>query len=120
MHTTEPAAAPRAWSTVALVLLGPLAVWAGTVLVGSAFAADSLPAGQCEGIGWGCTLTPRDSLLIVGVVLGAIVVPIATVIAAVVARCSSTETEIRNLTLLLGLYAGATLVFVAAVASSTA
>ena len=120
MHSTEPAAALRPWSTAALVLLGPLAVWIGTVLIGSAFAADSLPAGQCEGIGWGCTLTPRDSVLFVGVALGAIVVPIATVIAAVVARCSSTETAGRNLSLLLGLYTAATLVFVAAVASSTA
>jgi hypothetical protein len=119
MHTSEPTAAPRARSTLALVLLGPLAVWIGTVLFGSAFAADSLPEGQCEGIGWGCTLTPRDTLLITGMVLGVVVVPIATVIAAVVARCSSTETEIRNVVLLLGLYAGATLVFVAAVASSS-
>jgi hypothetical protein len=102
------------------VLLGPLAIWAGAVLGGSALATDALPAGQCEGIGWGCTLTPRDSLIFAGVVLGVVVVPIATAVAAVVAHCSSIQTEHRNLGVLLGLYAGATLVLVTLAVSSTA
>lgn len=34
------------------------------------------PNGQCQGIGWGCTPTPRDSALLVGLFVGVPVVVI--------------------------------------------
>ncbi|MEG9226669.1 hypothetical protein [Aeromicrobium sp. Sec7.5] len=44
-------------------------LWAAAV-VAYALAADSNPPGQCEGIGFGCTLTPRDSVLFAMMFLG--------------------------------------------------
>lgn len=51
-----------------LIVLVALAVlWAGWALW-FLTAPDANPGGQCEGLGFGCTLTPRDVASFVGVI----------------------------------------------------
>jgi len=50
-----------AWGTA--FTLGPYAV-AVLALLAWSWPHDRLPAGQCEGIGFGCTLTQRDGALL--------------------------------------------------------
>jgi hypothetical protein len=71
--TTEtPATAAK--SNVGWALLWATAftigLYAVVFLVALAFAwpHDTNPNGQCEGIGWGCTLPPRDSVQFFGVI----------------------------------------------------
>ncbi len=47
-----------------------LGLYAVVFLVALAFAwpHDTNPNGQCEGIGWGCTLPPRDGVLFFGMI----------------------------------------------------
>jgi hypothetical protein len=71
-----------------LALLGPLAVWAAAVAVASSLAPTTVAEGQCEGIGFGCTLSPADGILFIGVYIGLFAVPIATVVLVVIAACS--------------------------------
>lgn len=40
------------------------------LIVAWLLAPDSLPAGQCSGLGFGCTLTPRDSIEFAGFLFG--------------------------------------------------
>ncbi|MEQ1787486.1 MAG: hypothetical protein ABL966_10560, partial [Acidimicrobiales bacterium] len=81
-------------------------------------AAGAVPDGACEGIGFGCTLTARDTLLIVGVGLGVIVVPVATIVAAVVARRSSDATRLHHVLLTLGAFALVALLITVVLAQS--
>lgn len=64
------------WATVFT-----LGLYAVVFLVSLAFAwpHDTNPNGQCEGIGWGCTLPPRDAVLF----FGTIGLPFAALAAAV-------------------------------------
>ncbi|GAA1735843.1 hypothetical protein [Brachybacterium phenoliresistens] len=59
----------RGWGA-ALTVLGVLAL--AVLLYGLAIlvAPTENPGGQCSGIGWGCTLTPHDSLVFLGVIIG--------------------------------------------------
>jgi hypothetical protein len=50
-----------AWATV--FTLGPY-VLAILVLLAWSWSSDQPPAGQCEGLGFGCTLTPRDGAVL--------------------------------------------------------
>ncbi|WP_020579012.1 hypothetical protein [Actinopolymorpha alba] len=43
--------------------LGPY-VLAVLVLLALSWSHDRLPPGQCEGLGWGCSLPPRDGALL--------------------------------------------------------
>ena len=45
------------------------AVWLVAVMA-YVLLPDHNPPGQCEGIGWGCTLTPRDGVLFAMMFLG--------------------------------------------------
>ncbi|MFC7464941.1 hypothetical protein [Brachybacterium sp. GCM10030252] len=58
-----------------LSVLLTLLAWAVLLLVlyalGLAIAPDENPDGRCEGIGFGCALTPRDTVVFVGLLLGA-------------------------------------------------
>lgn len=55
------AARPYVWALGLLWLL-PAAV----VTVGYAVLPDEPPAGQCEGIGFGCVPAPNDTVLLLG------------------------------------------------------
>lgn len=52
---------PYAW-TLGLLWGVPGAV----VLVGYLVLSKDVPPGQCEGIGFGCTLSPADTLVLLG------------------------------------------------------
>lgn len=66
MSTTN--TARRAPRGSLLVLVGLLALWL-LWLVAFLLAPDRNPNGQCEGLGFGCTLPPRDSLEFAGILL---------------------------------------------------
>lgn len=53
---------PRGSLIVTVVLLTLWAAWGLWYLL----AADTNPNGQCEGLGFGCTITPRDFATFVG------------------------------------------------------
>ena len=75
----------QALLTWALGVFGPAVIWCGAaVAVGLALPADP-PDGQCEGIGFGCTLSPRDTLWFAAVYVGALAVPIGTLVSIVAA-----------------------------------
>lgn len=62
-----------------IVLVALLAVWAAWGLW-FALAPDSNPNGQCEGLGFGCTLTPRDFAAFAGAI---VVAPVSVLVAVV-------------------------------------
>lgn len=66
-----------------LTLVGPLVIWASAVVAAGAMVPDVLPDGVCEGMFFGCQLTPRDEILFTGAVAGAVAVPVAMIVAAV-------------------------------------
>lgn len=68
MGLMTPAAPSRRHPRGSLIVLTVLALlWAGWALWYSA-APDTNPGGQCEGLGFGCTPTPRDVAAFVGVI----------------------------------------------------
>lgn len=54
----------------ALTVLGVLAFVVFAAVLLWAVLPDHNADGQCEGIGWGCSLTPRDGVAFVGLLLG--------------------------------------------------
>ena len=71
---------PYLWVLGVLWLL-PVLLVAGAWLV----LPQDLPAGQCEGIGFGCTLSPADSALLLGVLAGPTLLGLGVLGVAVVA-----------------------------------
>jgi hypothetical protein len=60
-------ARPRSGSRAAWYVLG--ALWllpAVLVVTGVLFLPDTVPAGRCEGLGFGCTLAPSDAAHLLG------------------------------------------------------
>jgi hypothetical protein len=51
-----------------------MTAWYGGLILVYALITPLLPNhnpnGQCDGIGWGCTLTPRESAVLVGLYIG--------------------------------------------------
>lgn len=64
-------------SLIAIVVL--VALWAAWALWFS-IAPDTNPGGQCEGLGFGCTLTPRDFAAFAGAI---VVAPLSVIVVAV-------------------------------------
>ncbi|WP_426570922.1 hypothetical protein [Aquihabitans sp. McL0605] len=63
-----------------LALFGPVAIWASAVWLTAMAISPDVVGDRCEGIGWGCTLSPRDGVLFAGAYVGLFLVPIATAI----------------------------------------
>ena len=61
---------PRRARTAFMVLLGLVAIAIVVFIIMLAFAPTENASGQCSGIGWGCSLAPRDALLFAGAFLG--------------------------------------------------
>ena len=85
--TATPAAhrGRRAVATILLWLLVVIVCWGFAWVV----APDANAGGQCEGLGFGCTLTPQDSLALVAFFaapVGVGTVLLGTVVALVVDR----------------------------------
>lgn len=64
------AARPRPTLRAHATILGWLVLAGVLVAVLWGISPDHNPNGQCEGIGFGCTPTPRDSVLLVAAVVG--------------------------------------------------
>lgn len=82
-----PGAAPGPWAglvTVLLGLLGPLGIWLVAVGAAAMLASPEVASGQCEGLGWGCQLSPRGSVAFAGFIGGVVVVPAVTLLIGVV------------------------------------
>ncbi|MDT0215118.1 hypothetical protein Q9R29_14595 [Rothia sp. ARF10] len=67
---------PRGSLVVLATLVLLWVVWSAAWLV----APDRNPGGQCEGLGFGCTLTPHDAVVFVGIIL---VAPLTALVLAV-------------------------------------
>jgi hypothetical protein len=76
-------AAPTAIAIVAVVVGIPVLYALVVYLIGMA-ASPHLPEGRCEGIGFGCSLPPREAAWLYGAWFGVIVVPVLWTAAAVV------------------------------------
>jgi hypothetical protein len=85
-HVRGPAPSSRTepWGWL-LALVGPAAVWAATVWLAGMASSPELPEGQCGGIGWGCTLSPRDAIELYGMMAAVVVVPVLTLVLLAVA-----------------------------------
>ncbi|MCE1178748.1 MAG: hypothetical protein LWW86_06910 [Micrococcales bacterium] len=70
---------PGVRARASLVHLGWLLLLVALWALAWAIAPDHNANGQCEGIGWGCTLTPRDGLLFAGLFIGTPVLAAALV-----------------------------------------
>ncbi len=68
----------RAVLTWTLVVLGPGVLWCGAAFVVGLLLPADPPPGQCEGIGFGCTLSPRDTAWFAAAYVGVAAVPIGT------------------------------------------
>ncbi|WP_460521800.1 hypothetical protein [Flindersiella endophytica] len=74
MTETSARTAPVDRSRVVRRGLATIAGWYAGLIVAYVVALllspDEKTDGSCDGIGWGCTPNPRDSLLLVGIVVG--------------------------------------------------
>jgi len=78
---------------VAVALLGPISVWTTLVLLAAGVASDDRINDGC----WGpCATSAREEVLLVGGLLGVIVVPLATILVAVVSALSAEAAKLRN------------------------
>lgn len=91
--------------TLLLCLLGPVALWAGILGLAALAASPELPPGQCSGIGWGCSLSPRDTVGLFGYLGGIMAVPIATIVLAIAASVGRPERRLGRVVALLGVFA---------------
>jgi hypothetical protein len=68
-ETTPPTKTNVGWALLWAAVF-TLGLYAVVFLVSLAFAwpHDTNAGGQCEGIGWGCTLPPRDAVLFFGMI----------------------------------------------------
>jgi len=71
---------PRGSLAVLAALLLLWVLWGAAWLV----APDRNPGGQCEGLGFGCTLTPHDTVAIAGVIVVAPLTVLVLVVTLVV------------------------------------
>ncbi|HSK26027.1 MAG TPA: hypothetical protein VK894_03875, partial [Jiangellales bacterium] len=71
-----PSAAGRAAGWAALLTLG---LWAAGLAVAYLLASDAVPPGQCQGLGFGCTPSARDSVALLAVFTAAPVVGVTAV-----------------------------------------
>ncbi|WP_404382737.1 hypothetical protein LL946_16895 [Knoellia locipacati] len=67
MNTASGPRAPRGSLVSPVVLVGLALLWA-TWALWFVLSPDRNPGGQCEGLGFGCTLTPRDLAAFVGLI----------------------------------------------------
>jgi hypothetical protein len=65
-----------------LALLGPAVLWVVGMAVVVGVASPDNEAGQCEGIGWGCTLPPQDAAILVAFAGAFTLVPVLTAVNA--------------------------------------
>jgi hypothetical protein len=70
------------------VVFGVVFGWHAAAAAGYLIWALTLPAhnpdGRCEGIGWGCTLPPRDAALLLGAFVGVPLVLVSMAIATAI------------------------------------
>ena len=103
--------APLGWVAGLLALFGPLVVWAVGVALAAGSASTTVGEGECEGIGFGCRLAPHDGVVLLGVVVGLVVVPVATVVAMVVGTRGPVTERLGRVALVLGLLGAAVTLF---------
>ncbi len=104
---------PAAGVAVVLALLGPLLVWGTGVWLGAGAVPSKVGAGQCQGIGFGCQLSPRDGVLFFGGLVGLFVVPVTTAVAVVVGTRGSAPERLGRVVLVLVLLAFGVALFAA-------
>jgi hypothetical protein len=90
VHASHPTTAPPAppppsarriaWRIAAVA--APAVIWFGTFWLVARAASPDVPPGRCSGIGFGCTLAPRDAVEFTGFLFGVFAVPVATVVTA--------------------------------------
>lgn len=77
------------WWQVVLVWVGaltaPAAIWFGGAALIASGLDDTLGPDECEGIGFGCTLSDRDGFWFLAVVLGGPLVAVATALSVLAA-----------------------------------
>ncbi|WP_254127310.1 hypothetical protein [Aquihabitans sp. G128] len=118
-HHTEafPAGAEERSGTATFLaaLLGPLAIWGLAMGLAGAVASPEVPDGQCSGIGFGCTLSPRDGAWFLGLYAG---VPAVAVTTTVLLLCLVAPRRFRGALVgtLLGAFACVVAVVLVAVA----
>lgn len=78
------AARVRGVAVFLAAILGPAGVWFGAFALAAAGASDQLGPEECHGIGWGCTLTDRESVWFAAVAYGIFVVPFSTLVSVCV------------------------------------
>lgn len=100
-----------------LALLGPLAIWGTAFGVRTATATSEIASGQCSGIGFGCTLSPRDMAQFVGMYLGVPIVSVATLI-TLAGMLAPERARRTTVVVLLSLFALVTAGLVATIPSS--
>jgi hypothetical protein len=62
---------PRSGSRASWYVLGALWLLPALLVVGGVlFLPDTVPAGRCEGLGFGCTLAPSDQVRLLGMLFG--------------------------------------------------
>lgn len=76
---------PPRLSTGLIASLGPFAIWVIVMAVARRLASPNVAAGECSGLGFGCVLSPQDTIDLYSWIVGVPVVVVATIIAKVLA-----------------------------------
>ena len=106
------------WVAALLIVFGPLAIWGTGVVLTAGAVPSEVAEGQCEGIGFGCQLSPRDGILLSGGFIGLFVVPVATLVAVVVGWRGPVRERLGRVTTVLVVFALVVAVLGAVQASS--
>jgi hypothetical protein len=67
----------RGLVTLLLVVLGPFVAWTLAFSVASIVSSPNVPD-PCHSSTWGCELSPQEGMALVGLVCGAVIVPVVT------------------------------------------
>lgn len=94
---------PGRGGAATVTVLGVLALVVLLYVLAILAAPTENPGGQCSGIGFGCTLTPHDSLVFLGLLVGLPALVCALVLASIVAGILLRRTRLPGV--LIGLIA---------------
>lgn len=84
------------WRRTAVLLLGIPAAYVAVVLLLGLAASPDVGPGRCEGIGFGCTVAPRDGIWVLGFAGGVIGIPVYWLVLGIALWIRSLRSGRRN------------------------
>lgn len=105
-------AEPSSRAAIVTLLLGVPAVYAGVAALGVWFSSPDLLAGRCAGLALDCSLSPRDSTLLLAILAAIVVVPVLLGVFLIVVARVRRKSKLSVAVALLGVEVVAILILV--------